>query len=125
MSDLKENIIKEKSYKFALRIVKLYKYLCEEKKEFVISKQLLRAGTSIGANIEEAVGAITKKDFLNKIFTSYKEARETKYWIKLLEDSGYIDSKEANSILNDCEDILRITGKIISTSKLNRLTKNT
>jgi hypothetical protein len=101
LSDLKENIIKEESYKFALRIVKLYKYLCEEKKEFVISKQLLRAGTS------------------------YKEARETKYWIKLLEDSGYINSKEANSILNDCEDILRITGKIISTSKLNRLTKNT
>lgn len=79
MSDFRENLIKDKSYKFVLRIVKLYKYLKDEKKDFVLSKQVLRSGTSIGSNVEEAIGGITKKDFINKMFIPYKEARETRY----------------------------------------------
>lgn len=80
----------EKSYALALRMVKLYRYLTEEKREFVLSKQILRCGTSIGANIEEAVGAQSGKDFLSIISIGYKEARETKYWLRLLNDSGYL-----------------------------------
>ena len=117
----KDNIIKEKSFKFSLRIIKLYKYLCEEKKEFVLSKQVLRSGTSIGANIEEAIGGISKKDFLNKLYTSYKEARETDYWLRLLRESEYLDKKLADSLCKDCEELIKITGKIISTSKANLL----
>jgi four helix bundle protein len=79
LSDFRENLIKDKSYKFVLRIVKLYKYLKDEKKDFVLSKQVLRIGTSIGSNVEEAIGGITKKDFINKMFIPYKEARETRY----------------------------------------------
>ena len=83
------NIIQDKSFAFAVRIVKLYKFLCDEKKEFVLSKQLLRCGTSIGANIEEAIGGHSEKDFFAKLTISYKEARETKYWINLLKASQY------------------------------------
>jgi four helix bundle protein len=117
MIEIKENIVKDKSYEFALRIIKLYKYLADDKKEYVLSKQLLRSGTSIGANVEEAIGGISKKDFLNKMFTAYKEARETNYWINLLRDSDYIEVKAAESLQADCEEILKIIGKIISTSK--------
>ncbi len=84
---MKENIIQIKSYAFAVRIVKVYKYLCEEKKEYVLSKQLLRSGTSIGANIEEAIGGQTDKDFFAKLNIAYKEAIETHYWIRLLNDT--------------------------------------
>jgi len=91
---MKENIIQIKSYAFAVRIVKVYKYLCEEKKEYVLSKQLLRSGTSIGANIEEAIGGQTDKDFFAKLTIAYKEARETHYWIRLLTDTDYISKKE-------------------------------
>jgi four helix bundle protein len=113
----KDNIIKNKSYKFALRIIKLYKYLCEEKKEYVLSKQLLRSGTSIGANVEEAIGGISKKDFLNKMYIVYKESRETRYWINLIKDSDYITSEAAESMLMDCEELIKLSGKIISSSK--------
>jgi len=113
----KENIVKEKSYKFSLRIVKLFKYLVENKKEFVLSKQVLRCGTSIGANIEEAIGGITKKDFINKVFIAYKEARETHYWIRLLRDSDYLENNISESLLFECEEIIKLTGKIISTSR--------
>jgi four helix bundle protein len=112
---MNNNIIKDKSYKFALRIVGLYKYL--EKKESVLSKQILRSGTSVGANIEEAIGAQSRRDFLSKISIAYKEIRETKYWIRLLADSNYIDKKIKISMLDDCEELLKITGKIISTLK--------
>jgi four helix bundle protein len=94
----------------------LYKYLCEEKKEYVLSKQILRCGTSIGANIEEAIGAISKKDFLNKLYIAHKESRETSYWINLLKDSDYIDSNSSLSMLKDCEELIKITGKIISST---------
>lgn len=114
---MKKNIIQEKSYAFALRIINLYKFLCEEKKEFVLSKQVLRSGTSIGANIEESVGAQSKKDFINKISISYKEARETKYWIRLLKDSEYITEEMYKSLEFDREAILKILGSIQKTAK--------
>ncbi len=107
-----ENIIQAKSYAFALRTVKLYKYLVEEKKEFVLSKQLLRSGTSIGANIEEAIGAQSKKDFFAKLTIAYKETRESHYWIRLLTDTGYLSPAESKGLLSDVEELLKIIGSI-------------
>ena len=115
---MKENIIQTKSYEFALKIVKLHRVLVENKKEFVLSKQLLRSGTSIGANIEEAIGGQSEKDFYAKLTISYKEARETKYWIRLLRDSEYLDKEIANDFLNDLEELLRIIGSIQKTLKV-------
>jgi len=112
-----ENPIQIKSYAFALRIVKLYRFLCDEKKEFVLSKQILRSGTSIGANVEEAIGGQSAKDFLSKMNIAYKEARETHYWLRLLRDSGILSSEESQSIIDDCEEILKISGSIIKTTK--------
>lgn len=112
-----DNIVQTKSYLFAIRIINLSRYLIENKKEYVLSKQILKSGTSIGANIEEAIGGQSKKDFLSKISISYKEARETKYWLRLLKDTNYISEKEADSILLDLEELLRIIGKIQTTTK--------
>jgi four helix bundle protein len=112
-----ENVIKEKSFSFAIRIVKLYQYLCNEKKEFVLAKQLLRCGTSVGANIEESIGGQSDKDFLSKISISYKEARETIYWIKLLAATDYINDIQAQSMLADAEELCKILGKIQLTLK--------
>jgi four helix bundle protein len=114
-----ENIIQEKTFNFAVRIVKAYQYLINEKKEFVLSKQLLRCGTSIGANIEESIGGQSKPDFLYKITISYKEARESIYWIRLLEATGYFTKKIANSLLNDAQEICKIIGRIQLTTKKN------
>jgi four helix bundle protein len=115
-----ENIILTKSYDFALRIVRMYQHLSAEKKEFVLSKQVLRSGTSIGANIEEAIGGISKPDFKAKMSIAYKEARETDYWLRLLKDTGYIDAQSYTSISNDCSEILKILYTIIkSTGKNN------
>lgn len=97
-----DNVIQHKSYAFAIRIVKLYRHLSQEKKEFVLSKQLLRSGTSIGANLEEGIGGQRRKDFAAKVNISYKEAREARYWIRLLRDTDYLEPKEAESIFNDC-----------------------
>lgn len=116
---MKENLIQQKSYSFALRIIKLYSYLTENKKEYVLSKQILRSGTSIGANVEEALGAQSKSDFIAKLSIAYKEARETSYWIRLLKDSNYLIDKEFDSIMADIEELLRIITKIQKTSKLN------
>ena len=113
------NVIAEKSFAFAKRIYFLYKFLTEEKKEYILSKQILRSGTSIGANVEEAIGAQSKKDFLSKISISYKEARETLYWIKLLFEVKIIKEKEFESIKVDCDEILRILGSIQKTIKSN------
>jgi len=112
----RQNVIKEKSYKFALRIVNLYKYLIDNKNEYILSKQILRSGTSIGANIEEGLGTRTKRDFINKFSIAHKEAREVHYWIRLLRDSGYLENKLSESLLSDCNELLKISGKIISTS---------
>ena len=111
----KDNIVQIKSYAFAVRIVKNYKHLCENKKEFILSKQLLRCGTSIGANIEEAIGGQSDKDFYAKLTISYKEARETHYWIRLLKDTNYLTEEESVSLLNDTDELLRIIGSIQKT----------
>jgi len=113
---MKENIVCDKSFKFAIRIINFYKYLIR-KKEYIISKQLLRSGTSIGANIEEALGGQTEKDFVYKLSIAYKEARETKYWIKLLKETNYVNEIEFLSIYKDCDELCRIIGKIQITMK--------
>ncbi len=111
-----ENLIKEKTYSFALEIVKLYRYLSIEKKEFVLSKQILRSGTSIGANIEEAQASQSRKDFLSKISIASKEARETLYWLKLLNDSNYIQNYSYREVLLDeITSIINILTRIIKT----------
>ena len=112
-----EKIIQEKTFAFAIRIVNLYKFLCEEKKEFVLSKQVLRSGTSIGANIEESIGGQSDKDFFTKITIAYKEARETIYWLKLLFATNYLKQEQADSLLKDAEEICKIIGKIQITMK--------
>ena len=104
-----QNVLKEKSYQFAIRIVKLYQFLKDEKKEFTLSKQILRSGTSIGAQ--------SQKDFYMKLNISYKEARETHYWLRILHDTNFIDDKQFKSILNDCDELLKIIGTIIKTMK--------
>src|SRR5690606_13102564 len=114
---LMDSIIKDKSYKFSLRIIEVYKYLKEKKKEFELARQILRCGTSIGANVEEAIGGQSKKDFTAKMFIAYREARETHYWIRLLRDSEFISAKSAKSLLEDCDELIKISGKIISTSR--------
>ncbi|WP_293894357.1 four helix bundle protein [Flavobacterium sp.] len=116
---MKENVVQIKSYAFAIKTVKLYQRLCEEKKEYVLSKQLLRSGTSIGANIEEAIGGQSDRDFFAKLTIAYKEARETHYWIRLLTDTNYISKEENQSLLNDVNELLRIIGSIQKTLKNN------
>ena len=113
---MKDNILLDKSFIFAVRIVKLYKYLCSQKKEYVLSKQLLRSGTSIGANINEAQ---SKNDFISKLSISLKEARETKYWIELLRETDYLTDKEANNILEDLIEVIKLLVSIIKTTKEN------
>lgn len=107
---MKENIVQVKSYAFAIKIVNTFKVLQQDSKEFVLSKQLLRAGTSIGANIEEAIGGQSRKDFFAKLTIAYKEARETKYWIRLLTDTKYLDKETSRILLEDIEELLRIIG---------------
>lgn len=115
---MKDSILKNKSKAFALRIIKMYNYLCEKKKEFVISKQVLRSGTSIGANIAEAYYAQSDADFIAKLYISRKEAGETIYWIDLLKESSYIGDEEADSISNDCEELLKLLTSSIKTMKI-------
>lgn len=116
---MKENILRDKAYNFALRVVKLHKYMAKEHQEFVLSKQVLRSGTSIGANIEESVHAQSKIDFIHKLSIAQKEACETHYWIKLLRDSEYLDHKSSESLPTDCEEIQRLLTASIKTAKSN------
>ena len=97
-----------KSKRFALRIIRLYKILSGEKKEFVLSRQILRSGTSIGANLAEAECAVRKKDFLSKVYIALKECAETRYWLELLAESDYIDPELYKSLYNDCQELMRI-----------------
>lgn len=113
---MKDNLVRDKSYAFAVRIVNLYKHLSQNKKEFVLSKQILRSGTSVGANIEEAIGAQSKRDFITKLSIAYKEIRETSYWLRLLRDTNFLAQKEFDSVQADCEQLQRIIGKIKKTS---------
>jgi len=117
---MKDNIIQTKTFEFAIRIINLYKFLSTEKKEFVVSKQVLRSGTSIGANVEEAIGGQSKNDFSAKLAIAYKEARETKYWLRLLHATGYIENQMFESLMNDMEEILRIIGSIQKTMKAQK-----
>ena len=112
-----ENIVQTKSYAFAVRIVRLYQHLSVKKKEFVLSKQVLRSGTSIGANVEEAIGGQSRADFVAKLSIAYKEARETSYWLRLLKDTEYLTETEFESIHADAEELCRIIGAIQKTTK--------
>ena len=118
MKAKEDNIIAVKSYKFALRCVKLYKYLCEEKHDFVIGKQLLRSGTSIGSNVKEAIRSISKVEFRAKMSISLKEASEAEFWIELLRDAEYITNEEADSLLCDCEELLKLLMSIVKTMQI-------
>ncbi|WP_282126152.1 four helix bundle protein [Marinifilum flexuosum] len=113
----RNNVLQQKSFDFAVRIVNLCRYLNEEKKEYILSKQLLRAGTSIGANVEEAIGGQSEKDFFAKITIAYKEGRESHYWIRLLIETNYLTKEEGISILEDADELLRIIGSIQTTIK--------
>lgn len=107
-----DNPVQTKSYAFAVRIVKLCQFLAAEKREFVLSKQLLRSGTSIGANVEEAIGGQSRPDFLSKISIAYKEARETTYWLRLLRDTDYLTPPQFDSIHADADELCRILATI-------------
>ena len=112
------NIVQDKSYQFAIQMVNLYQFLTSEKKEYVLSKQILRSGTSIGANIEEGIGGQSTKDFFAKLNIAYKETRETHYWLRLLRDTGYLSEEEVRQHLLACEELLKIIGAIIRTMKI-------
>ena len=115
-TNIMDNVIENKSFQFAIRIVRLYKFLCEEKKEYILSKQLLRAGTSIGANVTESQQAQSKPDFVSKISIALKEASETKYWIKLLGATEYLSENQTKSILDDCVEIEKILVTILKSN---------
>ena len=114
------NIVQAKGYGFAVRVVRLYQHLSTDKKEFVLSKQLLRSGTGIGANIEEAIGGQSRADFVSKIAIAYKEARESSYWLRLLKDTGYLSENEFVSIHSDAEELCRLLAAIRKTTKDKR-----
>ncbi|WP_207507487.1 four helix bundle protein [Telluribacter humicola] len=119
------NLLYEKAYAFAIRVVKAYQFLNEEKREFVLSKQLLRAGTSIGANVSEANGAISKADFSNKISIAYKECLETKYWLSLLKDTGFIEEKVYISMNTDAQriasrELSKLLYAILKTTRIDK-----
>ena len=117
--DMKDNVILEKSLDFAVRVVKLYKYLCETKKEYVLSKQLLRSGTSIGANVNEAQAGQSKSDFIAKMSIASKEARESKYWIGLLIKTDYLNRHDVHvqSLQNDMDEIVKLLTAIVKTGQ--------
>ena len=116
---MKKNLIQEKSFEFAVSVVNIYKYLSQEKKEFILSKQLLKSGTSIGANVEEGIGGQSKKDFIAKLQISLKEARETHYWLRLLKATKYLTCNESKALLDECQDIKNILIAILKSTKAN------
>ncbi len=114
---MKENVVFAKSKEFAVRIVNLYRYLQEDKKEYVMSKQLLRSGTSIGANIAESECAISEKDFLSKLYIAFKECAETQYWIDILFETSYMNAQEYESITADCTELKKLLSSITKTTR--------
>lgn len=112
-----ENVILDKSFKFGLRILKLYIHLKKKKVDGGLCSQILDSGTSIGANVEEAVGGSSRKDFINKLQIAYKEARETRYWLRLLREGDILEKKLADSFLKDCDEIIAILTAILNSSK--------
>ena len=115
-----ENNLYNKAYAFAIRVIKAYRFLNAEKQEFILSKQLRKRGSSIGANIAEANGPISKADFLNKISISYKECLETKYWLSLLKDTEFIDPKTFESIYTDADELAKILFTILKLTRINK-----
>jgi four helix bundle protein len=113
----KDNLIQTKSFDFAELSVRVFRKLQKKKREFILSKQFLRSATSIGANVEEAIGAQSRRDFIAKLSISYKEARETRYWIRLLNKTDYLDNDDAKILITEIESILRILSKILTTTK--------
>ncbi len=113
----RESIVYQKSFKFSIRIVNLYKYLCDEKREYVLSKQVLRSGTSIGANVREGLEGQSDRDFISKFSISLKEAVETEYWIDLLAATDYLSGKMKDSLLDELEEIIKILTSAIKTVK--------
>ena len=116
---MENNVIVDKSKRFALRVIKLYKHLHSDKNEYVLSKQVLRSGTSIGANVRESIYAQSKSDFISKMSIALKEAAETEYWLELLGESEYISNEEFTSIYKDCSEIRKILVSIVKSSKDN------
>ena len=116
---MSESIIKKKSFVFAIRIVKLYQFIVAEKKEFIMSKQMMRSGTSVGANVREAINGQSKADFVHKLSIAQKECDETIYWLELLKETNYIKQIEFDSINNDAVEILKIIKSIIISTKQN------
>ena len=114
---MSSNIIEDKSFGFAIKVVELYKYLVENRKEYVLSKQVLRSGTSIGANVEEAIGGQSKKDFVSKLSIAYKETRETIYWLKLMKETKYIENSQADELIGNCDELARIIAAILKSSR--------
>ena len=114
---MRENVVKNKSFAFAVRVVKLYQFLCEQKKEFVLSKQLLRSGTSVGAMIREAEHAETKNDFKHKMGIAQKEINETIYWLELLQKTDYLTTDQFESINTDAVEIIKIITAILKSAK--------
>jgi four helix bundle protein len=127
MSEIKQtnSIVGRKSYAFALEIISIYKYLIAEKKEFVLSKQLLRSGTSIGTNVQEGISSESKRDFVHKLSIALKEAKETSYWLSLLKDSNYLAVDQFDKLNNSCCEIIRILSSIILTTKAKYFSKST
>ena len=112
-----DNSIQEKSFRFAVRIVKLCRYLQNEKKEFILTKQLLRSGTSIGANVSESQQAQSRPDFVSKLNIALKEATETEYWLRLLHETDYLNNEQFDSIFNDCNEVKSLLVAIVKTTK--------
>jgi four helix bundle protein len=117
---MKENVIKTKSFELAKEIVLIYQYLTKEKNEFVLSKQILKSGTSVGANVAEGAVGESRRDFTHKISIAYKEARETDFWLKLLCETGHLASEMAEPALKICDEVLRILYSILRTSSRNK-----
>lgn len=117
---INKSLVYEKAYVFAIRIVKAYKYLAENKQEYILSKQLLRCGTSVGANIAEANGAISESDFSARLSISYKEIQETKYWLSLLKDTGYISLDVFKDIYSDADEIAKMIFSILKTTRIDK-----
>ena len=111
---MRENVVLEKSFAFSVRMVQAYQHLSTEKREYILSKQLLRSATSIGANVHEANNAHGKKDFIAKMYIAYKEATETEYWIRLLTETDYFPKAEGSSLLADCVELKQITEDVIN-----------
>jgi four helix bundle protein len=116
---MRTNIIKDKSFDFAKEIVFLYQFLTKEKREYTLSKQLLRSGTSVGANVAEGIAGQSKKDFSHYLNISYKESRESFFWLSLLKETGYINPERADPVLGKCDEIIRILCAILRTVNLN------